>query len=302
MIYTEVSPRLFLIDLDQDLRGFRKFIGSWLYLGESTTILVDPGPSNSADTLLKALEDLSVSAVDLILLTHIHIDHAGGTARILDKYPMARVICHPRGVKHMINPQKLWQGSLKVLGNIAEAYGEILPLDPDVIGFKKSIETAEGSITVFETPGHAAHHLCFLFKDWLFAGEVAGVVYESDKGFYARPATPPVFKLEVSLASLDKVKKLQPASICLGHYGYIDDPSPFLKGSREQLLLWIEIIRQELAKCATDLEENIFKKLMVQDRLLGCYEMLDQDIKDRESYFIGNSINGMLQYLKSGSA
>jgi glyoxylase-like metal-dependent hydrolase (beta-lactamase superfamily II) len=195
MTITKLSSHLYLIDLEQKIRGFRNFICSWLIKGESGTILVDPGPLSTIDVLLKALEKLEVKSVDVVLLTHIHIDHAGGAGRIVEKYPMARVICHPKGIKHLINPDKLWQGSLKVLGDIAAAYGEIIPVPEENIGYEEELETPEGAIHVYETPGHALHHLCYRFKDLFFAGEVAGVGFKVATGLYARPATPPVFKL-----------------------------------------------------------------------------------------------------------
>ncbi len=294
----EVSSQLYLIDLEQKIKGFDGFISSWLYKGTSTTVLVDPGPSYSIETLLEALEELGVNSLDLILLTHIHIDHAGGTGGLLHKYPEARVLCHPKGIEHLVNPEKLWQGSLKVLGEIAEAYGEILPIPENSIFYSEKVETAEGVVKAYETPGHALHHLCFDFKDWLFAGEVAGVGFELERGLYARPATPPVFKLEVFLASLDKVIDLNPRNICLGHGGPVSEPTLFLKSAREQLLLWMDITRREIVERGADPEKRIFDELLKQDMQLSGFRYLDEKVKERETYFIGNSVKGMLQYLE----
>ena len=106
------SKNLFLIDLDQKLPGFRKFISSWLYTKDHKNIIIDPGPTSTIPVLEKALADLNIHKVDYILLTHIHIDHAGGTGLLLSKFPDSKVLCHPMGIPHMINPEKLWQGSL----------------------------------------------------------------------------------------------------------------------------------------------------------------------------------------------
>src|SRR6056297_1613601 len=108
------------IDLDQpDHEGFRRFISSWLHRDKRLGFLVDPGPLSTIPHLLAELDKAGVERLDLILLTHIHIDHAGGTGALLDRYPEAKVVCHPDGIPHMIDPAQLWQGSLKVLGDLA---------------------------------------------------------------------------------------------------------------------------------------------------------------------------------------
>lgn len=298
MTYKDISNDLFLIDLDQNITGFRKFISAWLYKGASTSFLVDPGPSNSINQLLEVLETLEVKILDYILLTHIHIDHAGGAGALLEKYPDATVICHSKGIDHMVDPQKLWEGSLKVLGDIARAYGEVVPIPKNKIISKELLDTDEGQIRVIPTPGHAIHHQCFEFKDWFFAGEVAGVRHLSGHGVYARPATPPVFKLEISLSSLDQMIELNPKSLCLGHYGFVEMPNPFLCQAREQLLFWVETVKKEMAAGTDNLTSRIVQKLKLTDRLTAEFNHLEKDIQQREEYFIGNSIKGMLHYLQ----
>jgi Zn-dependent hydrolases, including glyoxylases len=196
---------LFLINLDQEIEGFRDFIGAWLYRDEAVTFLVDPGPASSIDRLKSALDKMGVDEIDYILLTHIHIDHAGGTGKLLGYFPDAEIVCHPRGIKHMIDPVKLWEGSLKVLGDVARAYGEIVPVPRDSICFRETIETGSDVIEAIETPGHAVHHLSYLFNECLFAGEAAGVQQLLPNKIYTRPGTPPRFDLEIWLASLKRV-------------------------------------------------------------------------------------------------
>ena len=107
------------------------------------------------------------------MLYEVITDHAGGAGALLDIYPDACVICHPDGIAHMVDPEKLWEGSLKVLGKTAEAYGKIVPVPPGKIAFSEQL--ANGLLRAFPTPGHAPHHCCYLIDDLLFAGEVAGV-------------------------------------------------------------------------------------------------------------------------------
>ena len=295
----KITPSLSLIDLDQTMTGFRKFIASWLYHDKNVTFLVDPGPVNSIGTLFQALKAEGITHLDYILLTHIHIDHAGGTGRLLEVFPMAKVICHEKGIQHMISPEKLWQGSLKVLGKIAEGYGEIVPVPSDKISYSDEIDLGSDRIIVLKTPGHAVHHLCYCFKGLLFAGEVSGVIHKAGDRLYARPATPPVFKLDVSLASLDLVLRSPFDKICFGHYGYYENPRPILEKAREQLVNWVQTVETELGKGEEDLIERIIRSLESSDELLNSYSLLEEDIKEREHYFIRNSIKGMVQYVQS---
>ncbi|MCP4756127.1 MAG: MBL fold metallo-hydrolase [Proteobacteria bacterium] len=301
MNYSQVFPGLYLINLDQKMVGFRDFISSWLYMGEKTTFLVDPGPTYSVDALLETLKRIGVTRIDHILLTHIHIDHAGGTGKVVEAFPEAKVVCHPKGIGHMVDPSKLWKGSLKVLGEIAESYGEILPVPENAIGFEEEIETGDGHVKVTETPGHAVHHLSYSFKEYLFAGEVTGLNHSLPNKTYARLATPPVFKLEISLASLDKAIALQPEIVCFGHYGFRKDAAEAMKTAREQLLLWTEVAREQLSDGQEDLEERIFEALLKNDPVFANFKYLDEDIQKREDYFVRNSIKGIVQFLNSDS-
>lgn len=298
MSYTQISPELYLINLGQKLEGFRDFISSWLYNSGRTVFLVDPGPKYSIDELICTLEEMGVKKIDYIFLTHIHIDHAGGTGKLLEKFQDARVICHTAGIEHMIDPAKLWKGSLKILGEIAEAYGEILPVPADRISFKENIETVDGTIRVINTPGHAAHHQSYIFKEYIFAGEVAGVNQPLRNKVYSRPATPPQFRPEISLASLDRAVEQKPGIICYGHYGFRKDAVNAMTSAREQLLLWMKIIKEQIKSGEDNFKERVIEILMQRDSIFSNFTFLDNDIKKREVYFAGNSINGMKEYYK----
>jgi glyoxylase-like metal-dependent hydrolase (beta-lactamase superfamily II) len=300
-IYSELFMSLdnpVCIDLDQPkLKGFRKFLSSWLYRDEKITFLVDPGPLSTIPHLLNELHSHGVDCLDYVLLTHIHIDHAGGTGELLKTFPEAQVICHPEGVRHMIAPEKLWQGSLKVLGEVAEAYGEILPVPADKIGFEEDM--GESGPRAFLTPGHASHHACYLMGDLLFGGEVAGVRCEVPEGIYMRPATPPRFILEVALGSLGQMLALRPRRMVFGHYGLVNNAMEHLRIGRNQLLLWVRGVAATVGVEESRREEVFFEWLLARDENYRNINQLEPDIYARERIFLGNTLRGMSEYVDS---
>lgn len=288
---------LHCIDLDQPgLEGFRRFISAWLYRCDGRTVVVDPGPLSTIPHLIAALESHGVERIDFVLLTHIHIDHAGGTGALLKRYPEAEVICHSEGIRHLIDPEKLWRGSQQVLGRLAEVYGEIVPVPAEQISFREAI--APG-LTAIATPGHAVHHLSFLAGSLLFAGEVAGVRNEAKSGVCLRPATPPRFLLDVALASLDKVIAAAPQQIVFAHYGLADDAATHLAIARRQLLHWVGVVADCNLLDPKEREAAIAAQLRATDPWYSRVAELPIDIQKREAYFLGNSLRGMIEYVES---
>jgi glyoxylase-like metal-dependent hydrolase (beta-lactamase superfamily II) len=293
-----LSENLWLIDLDLPREGFRTFISSWLYRPVDLNILVDPGPRSTIPVLQEALKRQGVETLDYILLTHIHVDHAGGAGLLLERYPDARVICHPQGLRHMVDPAKLWEGSLKVLGDIALAYGEIAAVPAGNIAYEQHIEAGTLTIDAVETPGHASHHLCFLIGDVLFTGEVAGISYPfGDGALYLRPATPPPFSYEIYRGSLEKASLLEAKSLCFGHYGLRTDAGPVFASALVQLDNWIATVLRHLDAGSEPFEQTVFADLVGNDAGVRRYHELPPDIQARERYFSFNSIRGMREYL-----
>lgn len=287
---------LFCIDLDQPgLEGFRQFVSAWLYRGQGFTLLVDPGPLSTIPHLLGELRRQLVERLDYVLLTHIHIDHAGGTAALLREFPQARVICHPEGIRHLVAPKKLWQGSRKVLGKLAEAYGEILPIPAERIAFAEQLGFT--GVRAFLTPGHAPHHCCYLVDDLLFAGEAAGVRCEVPEGIYLRPATPPRFLLEVALDSLERMIALGPRRMVFAHYGLVDDALEHLHIARRQLLLWVRGVAETAGAAPSEREKILLAWLREQDENYRKVDQLPPDIRVREATFVGNTLKGMIEYV-----
>lgn len=284
------------IDLDQpQLEGFRSFISSWLIQNEHYSLVVDPGPLSTIPTLVKALRTKGVEKLDYILLTHIHIDHAGGTGELLKYFPEAQVICHPDGIAHMINPDKLWQGSLQVLGEMAQIYGEIVAVPSRSIRFE---ETLPHGITVHKTPGHAPHHLCFSVEDLLFGGEVCGVHCHVKMGLYMRPATPPRFIYDVAVDSIDRMMALKPRYLVIAHHGLVEPAMCYLETARHQLERWVEAVAATRHSSEEGRNQAIYHWLLKHDKVFSSINQLDDDIIARERYFMGNSIRGIRGYFE----
>jgi glyoxylase-like metal-dependent hydrolase (beta-lactamase superfamily II) len=299
----DVIPEgLYLLDIPQSRIGFRCFISSWFFKdSKGRRILVDPGPANTIPALIDDLSKIT-DGVDLVLLTHIHLDHSGGIGQFCERYPNARVLAHPKALRHLIDPGKLWRSSLEVLGDIAEMYGEPQPLHANFLADAGAIS----GITVIETPGHSTHHLAFIvpLRDdkLVFAGEAVGLrlPIESDSGFpYLRPTTPPKFDGDAARESMIRLaKNLSGGELfCYSHWGVSRNSAEMISNAQKQLDEWISII-SGLSGEDLDSAADI---LIDRDPLMGAYTKLPEDIKERERIFITNSARGIRGYLESSS-
>ena len=301
MSIAKVAPNLHEIRLGLKGTNFTLLLSSWLYKDKDLCFLVDPGPSSVSNSLKQALHSLGLrkNGLDYILLTHIHMDHAGGTGILIKSFPNAKVICHPNGIKHMINPRKLWEGSLKVLGDVANLYGEITAIPEDRITNQKFV--ANDKIEVIETLGHAPHHQSYLFDKYLFAGEVAGVNISLNDKIFTRPATPPVFNYEISLASIQKLleRNLANYMICYGHFGIWKNAEFYLRIAKEQLSTWVQVVQELFEnRNAPDFLDQVIQQLIKRDRYFLNIELIDQNQRNKELYFIRNCIKGIEGYIQ----
>jgi glyoxylase-like metal-dependent hydrolase (beta-lactamase superfamily II) len=299
MTITEVRPRLYLIGLEQEIKRFGIFIGSWVYDGEEK-FLVDVGPRASVDQLLKGLESLKIGRLDFIFLTHIHIDHAGGTGILVNHFPDAKVICHESGIPHLAHPQKLWAGIKRVLGDLALKYGEIEPVPEERMLPPEEFRREE--FQVVKTPGHAGHHISLVYQDYLFAGDAGGVYIDLGKRFYLRPATPPKFNLEEAVGSIDRLLRVKAREVCYAHFGIHPDAKGMLQRYRNQLYLWRDVIAEQMRHSdGGDVFDRSVKALLERDDLFRPFTELSEEEKEREIYFVKNGFQGISEYIASRS-
>lgn len=291
-----------LIDLDLPRKGYRKFISSWLCRADGFVFVVDPGPRSTVDHLIVELRTRGVDRVDDILLTHVHLDHGGGAAHLMEAFPSARLFCHEKGVRHVIDPSTLWQGSVRTIGEVARLYGEPGRVPKERLA--NTEELAGRGIRVIPTPGHASHHVCFVFDDILFAGEAIATRMELPGGrTYLRSATPARFFLETSVESIERLAALapEPRVTAFGHYGRADGAIEWCRRARQQLHLWVDTLAELRSQSESDLRQRFFDRLLEVDPFFGQgrFDQLPEDIQARERYYLGNSMNGILGYLKA---
>jgi glyoxylase-like metal-dependent hydrolase (beta-lactamase superfamily II) len=298
----KIADDLFLIPLTPPMTGFSNFYSAWLYRGK-ITCLIDVGPSSTAPDLLRALRELNIDQLDYILLTHIHLDHAGAIGEIAEVFSQPQIVCHPFGLSHLTEPSRLWQGTKKVLGSMALEYGLIKPIAENRL--LEASRFHDEFITPIFTPGHAAHHVSFQTEKYLFAGEAGGVHRSMPANrYYLRPATPPKFFLDVAVQSLDALIACRANTICYGHFGIQKDAAKMLQAHRKQLLRWERLIKDEIAQHRNrigtqDHIEACLTRLLNEDPLVAPFDQLPPDVQERETIFLQNSISGYIGYLES---
>jgi glyoxylase-like metal-dependent hydrolase (beta-lactamase superfamily II) len=198
--------------------------------------VVDTGNNQSVAGVLAALDALGLTpeSVDYVILTHVHLDHAGGAGAMMRVFPNARLIVHPRGARHMADPAKLVAGATAVYGpaEMRRLYGDVLPIDANRIveaTNELKIDLAGRELLCIDTPGHARHHICIRDRKsgHFFVGDTFGLSYrelDTDGRQFLFPTTTPVqFDPEALHASLDLLMSYQPEAVYLTHFSQVRD-------------------------------------------------------------------------------
>lgn len=204
-------------------------------------VIVDPGPEVSSGAVVEALGDEAPRA---ILLTHIHLDHAGATGALVRRWPDAEVVVHERGARHLVDPSKLIASATRLYGDrMATLWGEIVPVPEANLRIVQGGETV-GPFEVAYTPGHAQHHVAYFDRETgvAYCGDVAGVRVPG--GPVLPPTPPPDIDLELWRASLDIIEGWEPEQLALTHFGLIHDVPEHLDELRAALRLLGELARR----------------------------------------------------------
>ncbi|MDE2457346.1 MAG: MBL fold metallo-hydrolase [Burkholderiales bacterium] len=227
------GPEVYAVDT-----GFQRerFDAAYLVTCRGRAAFIDTGTRFALPRLLGALDALGLArnAVDYVIPTHVHLDHAGGAGALMAELPAARLVVHPRGAPHLIDPGRLWEGALAVYGaeEMARSYGALTPVPaervlPSVDGMK--LELGGRELLFADTPGHARHHHCIwdaASRGW-FCGDTFGLSYrefDSARGRWILPTTTPVqFEPEALRASIERLLSFAPDCLYLTHFGRVTD-------------------------------------------------------------------------------
>ena len=216
--------------------GFHRddFDAAYLVVQDGRAAFVDTGTNFSVPRLLAALQALGLAreAVDWVIPTHVHLDHAGGVGALVRELPHARVLVHPRGARHLVDPSALYAGALAVYGQeeMDRNYGALVPVPADRVVASTdggSVTLAGRPLLTVDTPGHARHHHCIwdeASQGW-FTGDTFGLSYrefDGPAGPWVLPTTTPVqFEPEALQASIGKLLERSPQRMYLTHYGCV---------------------------------------------------------------------------------
>jgi glyoxylase-like metal-dependent hydrolase (beta-lactamase superfamily II) len=217
--------------------GRERVVGCW-QVGD---VLIDPGPASCIDTLLDALGDQQPRA---LLLTHIHLDHAGATGSLVEVWPELEVYVHERGAKHLVDPSRLLESARRLYGrDMDRLWGEFLPVpEPNLRVLRGGETVLGGRFEVAYTPGHASHHVSYLHEGTAFVGDVGGVRITPD-GITIPPTPPPDIDVEAWHASLQLVAAWQPDRLAMTHFGEGTDVEGQLAEVGRRLDAWAELAR-----------------------------------------------------------
>ncbi len=263
----KISSHIYQIDVKP--LGYERQIAVYLAVGNNYSLLIDTGPRCSLETLYTELKKIiDPKELKYIALTHIHLDHGGGAASLVKMVGAnTRIIVHPRGVKHIVDPSKLWNAAVKVLGKeVAELQGKPEPISSEYvkgIDDYENINLGEVVVRAIYTPGHAPHHVVYIvYPDNIaITGDAVATYYDGR----LHPVSPPPFKTGLALKSIDKIIAEKPDKVAVSHFGLaLEQGIKVLERAKRKIIEWKEIIEEQVRKGIRD-PNKIYKILLEND-------------------------------------
>jgi glyoxylase-like metal-dependent hydrolase (beta-lactamase superfamily II) len=240
-----LSPGLYAIDT-----GFHRprFDAAYLLVDSGRGAFIDTGTNYAVPRLLQAADALGLAreAIDWVIPTHVHLDHAGGSGLLMQALPQATLLVHPRGARHLIDPSALYAGALAVYGQqeMDRSYGQLVAVDEARVAVShdgQQIQVGQRSLELIDTPGHARHHHCIwdVRTEGWFTGDTFGLSYrefDRDGQTWILPTSTPVqFEPDVLIDSVERLLARRPRCMYLTHYGRVTDPHRLWGLMRPQL-------------------------------------------------------------------
>lgn len=282
-----------------------EIIGSYLLAGNNELVLIDPGPGSTLEALLIGIREAGFDPQDLthILVTHVHLDHAGVVGSLARRTSRAQVYVHSQGAAHLLDTSKLVASAHRIYGaRMDQLWGKIESVPEEQLKSIKGgdiLNVAGRRLEVHYTPGHAIHHVIFFdaHSGELFAGDVAGVRLQ-DSNFVRPPTPPPDLDLEEWSASLDLVKRLRPDILYISHYGAVHAIASHISSLRERLYGWGDFVLHAMNEGKS--EEEIITLLIKQAN--PELERVSRDFHDVVRYDIATNypmtVQGYMRYWK----
>ncbi len=287
--------------LDLEFQGSPHVIASFLVHGPQGPVLIEPGPGSTLPTLLAGLEKHGVRPDDVrdVLVTHIHLDHAGSAGWWAQQG--ARIFVHGIGAPHLVDPSKLLGSARRIYGDRMDSlWGEVLPAPAGrvvVVQDGDVLEVGGLEITALETPGHARHHHAWVVGDIAFAGDAAGIMLPHND-WIDLPAPPPEFDLAAWKTTLEKLRGLGLRALYRTHFGAGSDPQHELATFEETMDQAVEWVREML-------ERQMEREAMIPEfsrRMRARARELGMSEEDALSYELSNprsmSVDGIARYLR----
>ncbi len=281
--------------IDTQMSGYAGITSAYLIRGDRPC-LVETGTATSAAVVVEALASLGIGPDDLgtLVVTHIHLDHAGGVGTLAEHFPRAEVVVHERGARHLVDPERLMTSARRVFGRVLDdVFGVLLPTEASrvrALGDEGSVDLGGGrTLRAFHAPGHAQHHVGLVdsASGDLYVGDAAGVYIPETQDM--RPSTPPPdFDLDLALASLGKFRDVQPQRLLFSHFGPVLDVPGSLERAEEELRLWVELVRETRAS-ALDLDHAV--------------QRVTEKTADRyAAYLASTEVSGKFEHLNATAA
>ena len=257
-----------------------------MIIDDGRVAFVDTGSNDALPNVLAALEKVGLGpeAVDYVILTHIHLDHAGGAGTLMQAFPNAKLVVHPRGSRHMAEPSKLVAGVTAVYGQeyVEKVYGDILPIPAErIIDAHEGLTLQLGGreLLCIDTPGHAKHHICVVDQKsgGIFTGDMFGLSYREfdveGRMFIFPTTTPTQFDPAEMHASIDRLMSYQPNAMYLTHYGQVTDLAAKAADLHRRLDALVAIAEADAAPSGTrhaTIKQGVTDYLVGEIRAHGC--------------------------------
>jgi glyoxylase-like metal-dependent hydrolase (beta-lactamase superfamily II) len=270
--------------------------------------LVETGPTTSVPAVLNGLSALGIGAADLahIIVTHIHLDHAGGAGALAPHFPGATVWVHERGAPHLADPGKLVASAARIYGEEAlrEMFGPVEPIPRERLRSLTDGDTVplgDRAIEAIYTPGHASHHVCLLddATQSIFVGDALGVFLPDVR--ILRPATPPPeFDLELAVESIERVAERRPSRLLFSHFGPTEEVTDICRLATQRIKGWADIVDQALTKTEDVVEVVRILRERTADEMGPAAGTEYEAVQDRYEVLSSYEMNalGLMRYLK----